>query len=298
MAPNVATRVAFKNILFATDFSGVSQHALMHALAIAKRYDAKLTVVHVAPPEVQTPIPMEPVPLEMDWQKKKAAESMARLEDFQPLHAYPHSMILKQGNPWPELAGVIEDKGIDLIVLGTHGRGLMATLLLGSVAEQVLRHATCPVLTVGPDVVASLVDHEKLSHILFATDFSEGSLHALPYALTLAEENDAELTLMHVLEELHPMPVEYSKELLADYRERLWDLVPAEATLWCKPKVAVEIGEAAESIVRNAHDRQVDLIVMGVHGGGTVASHLPWTVIHAVVRHARCPVLTTRGSAG
>ena len=297
MAPNVATRVAFKNILFATDFSEVSQHALMHALAMARRYEAKLTVIHVAPPETQTPIPMEPVPLELDWQKKKAAESLAKLEDFEPLHMYPHETVLKQGTPWPEMSGIIEDKSIDLIVLGTHGRGLLGTVFLGSVAEQVLRHATCPVLTVGPGVVASTVDHEQLSHILFATDFSEGSMHALPYALSLAEENDAELTLMHVLEEVQPMPIEYSKELLADYRQRLWDLVPAEATMWCKPQVAVEIGSAAESIVRTAHDRQVDLIVMGVHHGGTVASHLPWTVVHSVARHARCPLLTTRGTA-
>ena len=295
MAPNVVTRVTFKNILFATDFSDVSQHALLHAIATAKRYDSKLTVVHVAPPEAQTPIPMEPVPLEFDWQKTKAAESMARLEDFEPLHMYPHQTILKQGNPWLEMSTIVADKAIDLIVLGTHGRGLMGTLLLGSVAEQVLRHATCPVLTIGPDVVASLVDRQQLSHILFATDFSEGSMHALPYALSLAEENDAALTLMHVLEELHPMPVEYSKELLADYRQRLWDLIPADATMWCKPEVAVEIGDAAGSIVRTAHDKLVDLIVMGVHPGGTVASHLPWTVVHSVVRHARCPVLTTRG---
>jgi len=297
MAPKVATRVAFKNILFVTDFSEVSQHALLHALAMAKRYDSKLTLLHVAPPETQMPIPMEPVPLELDWQKKKAAISLARLEDFEPLHMYPHEAVLKQGNPWLEMSGTIEDKGIDLIVLGTHGRGVIGTLVLGSVAEQVLRHATCPVLTIGPDVAPSLVDREKLSHILFATDFSEGSLLALPYALSLAEENNAELTLMHAMEELQPLPVKYSKELLADYRQRLWDLVPEDANLWCKPQVAVELGEAASSIVREAHDRQVDLIVMGVHRGGTVVSHLPWTVVHSVVRHARCPVLTTRGPA-
>ncbi len=294
MAANVATRVAFKNILFATDFSDVSQHALLHALAIAKRYDSKFAVVHVAPPEAQIPIPIEPVPLEMDWQKKKAAESLARLEDYEPLHMYPHDTVLKQGNPWSEISEIIADKGIDLIVLGTHGRGLIGTLVLGSVAEQVLRHATCPVLTVGPDVARSLIDHEHLSHILFATDFSEGSMHALPYALSLAEENDAELTLLHVLEELRPMPIEYSKGLLADYRKRLWDLVPAEASLWCKPQVVVEMGGAAASIVHTADDRKVDLIVMGAHHGGTVANHLPWTVIHSVVRHARCPVLTAR----
>jgi nucleotide-binding universal stress UspA family protein len=296
MAPNVATRVAFKNILFATDFSDASQQALLHALAMAKRYDAKLTVIHVASPEAVTPIPMEPVPLEMDWQKKNAADSLARLEDFEPLRMYPHQSVLKQGKPWPEMSGIIDVKGIDLIVLGTHGRGMLGTMLMGSVAEQVLRHAKCPVLTVGPEVSPSVVDREQISHILFATDFSTGSLNAFPYALSLAEENNAKLTLLHVMEELQPMPVEYSKELLADYRKRLWELVPEDANLWCKPQVVVEIGVVADNIVRTAHDRLAELIVMGVHAGGTMASHLPWTVLHSVVRHARCPVLTTRGS--
>jgi nucleotide-binding universal stress UspA family protein len=297
MAHTVATRVAFKNILFATDFSNVSQQALLHALAMAKRYESKLTVLHVAPPEMQQPIPMEPVPIEMDWQKHKAAASLAKLQDFEPLHMYPHEAVLRQGNPWVEMSEVIADKGIDLIVLGTHGRGMIGTLLLGSVAEQVLRNATCPVMTVGPDVAPALVDREQLAHVLFATDFSEDSISALPYALSVAEEDNAELTLMHVLEELRPMPIEYSQELLADYRQRLWDLVPKDACLWCKPQVVVEVGDAGASIVRAAHDRQADLIVMGVHGGGAMASHLPWTVIHSVVRHARCPVLTTRGNA-
>ena len=295
MAPDVVTRVAFKNILIATDFSQVSQHALLHALAMAKRYDAKLTVVHVAPPEAQASIPMEPVPVELDWQKKRAARSMARLEGFEALHVFPHEMVLKQGNPWPEIRGLIEQRGIDLIVLGTHGRGLIGTLLLGSVAEQVLRHASCPVLTVGPDVATSLLDHERYAHVLFATDFSDGSIHALPYALSIAEEHDAELTLMHVLEQLEPLPMEYSKELLSDHRKRLWQMVPDDANLWCKPQVTVAVGSAPEEIVRTARDRQVDLIVMGVRSAGVVANHLPWTVVHTVVRHATCPVLTARG---
>jgi len=297
MAPTSVTRVAFKNILLATDFSQASQLALMHALAMAKRYDAKLTVVHVAAPESQVPIPMEPVPVEMDWEAKHAAESMARLEQFEPLRMFPHETVLKQGNPWLEMAGIIEDRQMDLIVLGTHGRGLLGTLLLGSVAEQVLRHATCPVLTVGPDVLASLVDHQQLKHVLFATDFSPASLSALPYALSLAEENHAELTLLHVLEQLQPMPLRYSQELLADYRKRLWALIPDDAGMWCKPQVTVCIGPAANEIVRVAHDHQAEVIVMGAHRGGPVASHIPWTIHHSVVRHARCPVLTVRAMA-
>ena len=295
MATTAVTRLAFKNILLATDFSQVSQHALLHALAMAKRYDSKLTVVHVAPPESQVPIPMEPVPVEMDWQRKRGAESLARLEGFEALHAYPHEMLLRQGNPWPEIAALIDERNIDLIVLGTHGRGMFGTLLLGSVAEQVLRHALCPVLTVGPDARPSLLDREQLLHVLLATDFSEGSLHAVRIALSLAEENNADITLMHVIEQLEPLPVEYSKELIADYRKRLWELIPDDANLWCQPHVMVETGAVGETIVRTAMERQVDMIVMGAHQAGPVASHLPWTVLHLVVRQARCPVLTVRG---
>ena len=118
-------------------------------------------------------------------------------------------------------------------------------------------------MTIGPDVLTSIVDHEQLTHLLFATDFSEGSLHALPYALSLAEESNAEITLLHVLEQLEPMPLEYSKELLSDYRKRLWNLIPDDASLWCKPNVAVESGLAADSIVRKANEGHVELIVMG-----------------------------------
>ena len=74
---------------------------------------------------------------------------MARLEGFEALPLFPHEMVLKQGSPWPEIRDLIEQRGIDLIVLGRHGRWLIGTLLLGSVAEQVLRRAACPVLTVG-----------------------------------------------------------------------------------------------------------------------------------------------------
>ena len=85
MAPASITRVAFQHILFATDFSEVSQRAMLHALAMAKRYDSKLTVLHVAPPETSVPIPMEPVPLEADWQVQHARESLQKMEEFEPL---------------------------------------------------------------------------------------------------------------------------------------------------------------------------------------------------------------------
>ena len=91
----MSSRVWHSDILIATDFSEASQHALLHALAMAKRFDAKLTVVNVAPPEAQTPILMEPVPVGLDWQNKRGPQGRARLEGFEALHMFPHEMVLK-----------------------------------------------------------------------------------------------------------------------------------------------------------------------------------------------------------
>jgi nucleotide-binding universal stress UspA family protein len=239
---------------------------------------------------------MEPVPLEMDWQKQRAAECMSRLEGFEPLRLYPHQTVLTQGNPWLEMSGVIGDAGIDLVVMGTHGRGVIGTLVLGSVAEQVLRQASCPVLTVGPEVAPSLVDHDKLSHILFATDFSEGSMHAcgMPYHLQRRR------TMLNS----HSCMCWWSfNRLCWSTRSSCWLTTASGCGTWCRR--TDHVVQAARSYrdwsgsrgnCACPHERMVDLIVMGVHSGGMAATHLPWTVVHSVVRHTRCPVLTTRGS--
>jgi len=286
------TRIKLQNILFATDFSPLAQTALPHAVDLAHRYGAKLYTVNVLPhmPFVEA---AQPDPEEV---RLSAKQRLTALTSCASSRGVEHEELIVQGEVPEVISKIVRKYAIDLIVIGTGGRKGLGKLLLGSVAEQVLRHATCPVMTVGPDVLRTLVEHQRLSHVLYATDFSEGSLHAVPFALSLAEENNAELTMMHVLEQLEPMPMQYSKELLADYRKRLWEMLPDDANLWCKPHVSVAVGEASGEIVRLAHDRQVDLIVMGAHGGGPVASHLPWTVVHSVVRHARCPVLTVRGT--
>jgi len=214
------------------------------------------------------------------------------LESLEPLQLYPHETILRQGDTWAELSKIIQDKNVDLVVVGTQGRGIVGTLLLGSVAESIIRHAGCPVLSIGPEVVSSLLDHEQMKQVLFATDFSDSSCRALNYALSFAEENDAALTLLHVVDEPGALPPEYSKQIVAEDEANLWALLPPNTTLWCKPEVLVESGIAADEIVRVASAKQADVIIMGIHRGGAIANHLPWTVAHSVLRRARCPVLT------
>lgn len=285
-------RVSLKNILLATDFSEFSQAALPYALAVARLYQSKVYVAHVIPPEAHLAVPLEPMPLEYDKNWRMAALHMDTFMGAGPLKDVAHEVLLEQGEFWDVLSDMIKKHEIDLIVLGTHGRGAIRKLLLGSVAEQVVRQAPCPVLTVGPDVAPKVVPQGAFRQILYATDFQPGSVHALAYALALAQSNQAQLVLLHVVP-----PEEASRGQPADFTERLAQLLPEEARSWCHPELVVESGVPAELILKVAAEKQADLIVMGarpvqhVH----VATHLAWVTTSRVLSHAKCPVLTARG---
>jgi nucleotide-binding universal stress UspA family protein len=194
----------------------------------------------------------------------------------------------------------------DLIVIGAHGRSGFEHLVLGSVAEKVLHGAPGPVLTI-PRGVADATDAVPglFHHIVAAIDFSEPSMHALEYALSLAEEADARLTLLHVVE----IPEEpglwidrrdrasVALELQAKARERLAAIVPDGSRPYCHVEVRVEAGEPAREIVRVASESGAGLVVLGTHGRGLVERMFLGSTAQQVVRQATFPVLTVRTQA-
>jgi nucleotide-binding universal stress UspA family protein len=228
----------------------------------------------------------------MDTQWQDAQQSLDRFSDQGPLDDTPHMEVLERGELWNVLEDQIQRHKIDLIVLGTHGRHGLKKFVLGSAAEQIFRCASCPVLTVGPHVAPPQEPATFIS-IIAAIDFSAGSLQALPYALSLAEENQAELVLFHVI----PLvPIEHQESVAASARTHLEELLPTDASDWCRPECLVRFEFPAEGILNLAETRHADLIVMGVHRRAPVASaHLPWATAYQVVCHATCPVLTVRG---
>ena len=292
--PTIAAslRLTFKNILFPNDFSDASEHALPFALAMARQFGAKLFVTHAVAPEPPLAIPLEPVPLEMDPYWGDARKKLTRFLDADRVRDVVREGILEQGDLWRVIDDVIERHSIDLIVLGSHGRHGLKKLVLGSAAEQVFRQASCPVMTIGPNAVSRSASGE-LRQVIFATDFSQGSLHALPYALSLAEEYQAQLTMVHLI----PMvPMLHQAQVHEQAIRQLEELLPRDAEYWCKPEFVVSFEFPAEGILTLAADRKADLIVMGVHSQAPRSSaHLPWAVAYEVVCHAACPVLTVRG---
>ena len=196
----------------------------------------------------------------------------------------------------------IEDDEVDLIVLGTHGRTGAEKLLLGSVAEEIFRRSPVPVLTIGPGVHTSVHNGGRFRRVVFATDFTPESLAGAPYAVTLAQENQARLLLLVVMRKPHSVE-ENDKRLfemsVAEAMHRLYEIIPHDAKLEFPPQVAVEYGEPADRIVEVAKQRDADLIVMGVRAAAGrlgAATHLERATAHKVVVHAACPVLTVRGN--
>jgi nucleotide-binding universal stress UspA family protein len=292
---NAGTRVVVRNILYATDFSPFSQRALRYAMGIARRFGSKIYGVHVI-----TPGAYQSVPPEIWEATREVVEDAARTEMDKlgnDLKGLPHKLMLRHGMMWETLEETIGYAGIDFMVMGTHGRTGFERLLLGSVAEEVFRQAPCPVLTVGPHVPSELPGENEFGRVVYATDFSAASLHALPYAISFAQEYQARLTMLHVVTGKHEPPEEISN-LVADSKERLEEMLPGGTDLWCEPEFVVRFGNAGEEILHEAKLMRTNLIVLGVRGPrgpvmGTTHSK-PATAFH-VTAHAECPVLTVRG---
>ncbi len=285
------SRIAINKVLFATDFSPVSDNALHCATSFARRYGSSLIVAHVITKELPGALG-DTWPVVEDTLRADAERKMARLEQADEIRTLSHNTAIIRGNAGDEIVQTAVDQNVDLIVMGTHGYEGAKKLFLGSTAEKVIRHAACPVLTVGPYV--RLIKPELTKHVFYATDFSSGSMRAFTYALSVAEEDRAELTLLHVIES---SPISESE--LFDWkfqgREQLNRMVPREADLAYTPEIEVETGTAHLEILRMAEARDADLIVMGSHAGGALSTHVPWTTLHHVLQHAHCPVLTVRG---
>ena len=286
-------RLALNNVLVPTDFSEASERALVYARAFGEDYGARIFIGHAVNPTPPIFIPMEPIPVDMDAEWQDAQQQLDRFTTNDLLRGMRHESVLGRGETWNVIDDIIRRHSIDLIVLGTRGRHGFKKLMLGSGAEQVFRRADCPVLTVGPSVTVPAGDVAAFRHIVFATDFSRGSLHALPFALAVAEENEATLTFLHVM----PMVIPQQQKRVADViRKRLELLLPPNAEDWCHPSAVVNFEFPSEGILHVSGEQRADLIVMGVHNRAPRASsHLPWAVAYEVMSHAHCPVLTVRG---
>jgi len=288
-------RIAFKNVLVASDLSPDSQGALAWAQQIARRYGSKLTVTHVISPAETALIPPEYWGSSMQMIDEAAKGQLDQMNA--KFESVPHEVRLEHGRLPEVISAEIEELHIDLLVLGTHGREGAARFAMGSAAEELLRGVRCPVLTIGPRANGPVCGEVAFRQILLATKFGSESLAAAAYAISLAEEFQARLTLLNVMdEEDFDLPAD-PQVALKSHMERLRKVVPPDADLASKPDCLVEFGNAAEQILRVAHERRADLILLGAKPTGhlVAATHVSAATIHGVIARAMCPVITVCG---
>lgn len=295
--------VEIRRILCPTDFSAHSRRSLDAAIVLARWYQTEITVLHVLPAGlVADRSTSEPDP--------SLRDELCRFAEVSLAEGIPTHVVLRVGGTVDEILALAEAGEFGLLVIGTHGRGGFERWVLGSVSDKVLRKALCPVLTVPHRPEGMESPRRVFQNILCAVDFSATSLKALDYAVSLAREADARLTLLHVVEglpdhepriNLHFNVAEYRLYVLRDARERLGRLLPEEGRAWPEegrawPGAATTVasGKAYREILRVAREMEADLVVMGVHGWGAMDPRLFGATAHHVVREAACPVLTIR----
>jgi len=258
---------------------------------LGRRFGSTVYAVHVVQPDVYPLVPPA------EWRRMAQEEEEYRQESKrqieEELQGLAHEFLFPAGKVWQNLARIVEEKNIDLLVLATHGRTGMEKVLLGSVAEETFRQAGCPVLTVGPGVTAkaSHAAAAEWNQILYATDFSPESLAAARHAICLAKEYHAELILMHAIQDAEPGEVNSAFHTLRD-------VVPVGSGLGSQPRCIVERGAPADAILGVAARHNADMIVLGVRGAEghlTARTHFTRSIAYKVVTQAGCPVLTVRG---
>jgi nucleotide-binding universal stress UspA family protein len=285
-----ATDISFKKILFLTDFTQASQAALSYALGFAKHYRAQLYPAHACDPVILTETTSVDVIDKVVENSKKELEKLAAYNKMTGPALFTRGTVESAFSRW------VDEHGIDLVVVGTHGRRGLQRFLLGSTAEFIFRNATCPVLTVGPHVALRPYNGFTADNILFPTDLGPHAEFAATYALSFARENRAHLTFMHVV----PLDEVFQRdrtEIVNAAQEKLAKLVPSDAKLWCEPEMIVEIGDPALEVEGFAEKERPDLIVLGLPANKEFSAHFRTGVTYKLVSSAPCPVLTIRDMA-
>lgn len=293
----VGSRLVLKNLLFLSDFSDASEFAIPYVLSLARKYEARVHALHVLTPvlaEARKPVAVADA---MNGMEESVQTEIERLEA--QLTGVDHATILLRGESvWGAVRNALRDYNVDLLILGTHGRTGSLKQMMGSVAEEIFRKSSTPVMTIGPATRVGAHSGGSFHSVLYATDFNPEAEAAMPYALSIAQENQAKLHLLNVLPKpgTRQGPVQ-PRETVADAMHHLQRLVPSGAALWCKPEAIVKFGETSDRILAAAREVSADLIVMGARDPGSrigEVTHFEGGIAHRVVANAICPVLTKR----
>lgn len=276
--------INIKRILCPTDLSPYSGNAVRYALALARAHDGDLILLYCT-----------------DRIDGKEELQKSVLDYIDPSDPRCRLVIAPADHVDEQIMTQAQAERVDLIVMRSRRRPHRAALL-GSTAESVSRSAPCPVLVMHSDEEEFINDNLKVDpkRILVAYDFSDYSELALRYGLSIAQEHQAELHLLHVLPPRsvsEPEIAWYPAKGKSAYQNvacRLQRVIPDEVHLWCGVKTAVSEGSPYREILNYAENNEIDLISVGAHGAGFGMRALFGSNVDRVLRQASCPVLVAR----
>ena len=277
----------FRSILLATDCSPASEIAVRLAARVAKQSHARLYVLHSILPELYGVGVRGPVPELALMDLQNARENLHRyVEHIPDLRTVKHKQIVFLGSASDAIQSAGESNGIDLLVIGSHGRHGLAKLTLGSVAEWAIRRLTYPVLVAGPMCDKSL---RPIRSIVLATDLSQQDLRSAQCASSMAQDYNARLTVLNVLP--HASTTDEQNQAESSTRKKLRQLVPSDCGEQCTLNFEVKTGDVAPAILHSAQVNKANLIVLGAKHRAPLTDHVPRTKLSAIIRGSNCPVL-------
>jgi len=278
-------------ILFATEIPA-NERAFNFALAEAREFGADLILFHAYDTLVVAASETSGIRY-YDY----AAAARADIKHLEPLAQRARDagikceVVVRPGLPADQILSYLRERPVERIVMGTHSPGPIGKLLVGSVAEAVLRSARVPVFTVGPEVVDGTYRNFATRTILCAVSFIESSYVVANFAAEVALQHDARLILQHVIrpqERAQVLAGRTIEEIEAD----LLCLIPAELREQISIQTIVVPGDPTEELLYQSRAQQTDLIILGAHGASAFAAIARHGIVYKVLAHSHCPVIT------
>jgi len=296
-------RRQFHNIFCATDFSEFAEGVVAYGIAMAKRFEARLYICHVVDlPTVSAygEAVFDPIEYQQRFMETARREIDRLLDgaglDYQPL--------ITIGNTTDEISRLAKEYIADLVITATHGRSGLRRFFLGSVTERLMRTLPCPLLVIrGSEEVTEKTLQQKFpfKKIMVGCDFSRDSELAREYSLSIAQEFESELHLVHVVEpsgykDLFKLQngtgEKFKEDLYEMIREKLNALVPREALDWISLHTQLLVGKPYAELIRYADINDIDMTALGIRGHGMVEELLVGSTTDRVIRQSPCPVLS------
>ncbi len=278
-------------ILFASEIPA-NERAFNFALAQAKEFAADLIVFHAYDTLVVAASETSGIRY-YDY----AAAARAEIKHLEPLaerarrEGIKCEVVVRPGLAADQILGYLREREVDRIVMGTHSPGPIGKILVGSVAEAVLRNAQVPVYIIGPDVVDGAYRNFATRTILCAVSFIESSFVVATFAAEVAARHNARLILQHVIRPQDRAEV-LAGRTVEEIEADLLSLIPRNLREQISIQTIVVPGDPTEELLYQSRAQQADLIVLGAHGASAFAAIARHGVVYKVLAHSHCPVIT------